>query len=52
MVSLESEQNYCRICLTNETFFDWNEQIFEFYGPTYQECYYKFMQLATKGMNI
>lgn len=52
MELIEKEENYCRICLKNEAFFDWSEQIFEFHGPTYQECYYQFTQLQRHGKKI
>ncbi|KAM7349579.1 uncharacterized protein ACRADG_008451 isoform 2-T3 [Cochliomyia hominivorax] len=45
--SIESITNgeKCRICLKNDGFFDWTEEIFEFYGPTYKDCYLKYTQL-------
>lgn len=49
MESSEKEDQYCRICLKHNSFFNWNEQIFEFYGPTYRECYDKYIQLPNNG---
>ncbi|KAM7349576.1 uncharacterized protein ACRADG_008450 [Cochliomyia hominivorax] len=41
----------CRICFKKEGFFEWTEEIFEFFGPTYKECYLKYTQLQEKDGN-
>lgn len=45
---LETNKKYCVICVKTNTFFECNELIFEFSGPTYKECYQQFTQLKTK----
>lgn len=42
-------EQQCRICLKDEVFFEGTEVIFEFYGPTYKECYYQFTQPQKEG---
>ncbi|KAM7349574.1 uncharacterized protein ACRADG_008447 [Cochliomyia hominivorax] len=41
----QTDDKQCRICLKSDTFFEGTEVIFEFYGPSYNDCYYKYTQL-------
>lgn len=45
----QKNENQCCICLKENTFFDGSEAIFEFFGPTYQDCYFQYMQIKEQG---
>lgn len=44
---METNENHCLICLRNNVFFECNEVIFEFFGPSYKDCYQQFTQLQS-----
>lgn len=46
-----NDEEQCCICLKNEVFFEGTEVIFEFSGPSYDECYYRYTQLQEKSKN-
>lgn len=45
----ETNDNSCRICLSNIILVNWNEEIFELCGMTYRDCYFKYTQLEEIG---
>lgn len=49
MNSFENFQNICRICLNENVILNWNKTLFDSYGVTYKDCYYKYTQLEYLG---
>lgn len=49
MNTQELYQNICRICLNENVVLNWNNTLFECYGVTYKDCYYKYTNLEYLG---
>ncbi|XP_037822271.1 zinc finger protein 846-like isoform X2 [Lucilia sericata] len=48
----KNTENICRICLDENVVLNWNNMLFDYYGITYKECYYKYTQLECNDHDI
>ncbi|KAI8127809.1 hypothetical protein CVS40_2257 [Lucilia cuprina] len=48
----KNTKEVCRICLDENVVLNWNNMLFDYYGITYKECYYKYTQLDCNDPDI
>lgn len=46
---MEPLKSVCRVCLVHKVGINWNNEIEEFCGISYKDCYYKYTQLKEHG---
>ncbi|XP_065365784.1 PR domain zinc finger protein 5-like isoform X2 [Calliphora vicina] len=51
MDSLKLNGNICRICLDDNVTINWSEEIVEFSGISYKDCYYKYTELQQSSVD-